>query len=681
MDEELDIFVDTLGANEFFDSTVSDSAMAAEGQETKTYWVITSNAKGGDASPFTGDTARLVQMTEQELRQVYKDSGQIQDHFGTFENYMTYIGESQDWIESADWMNATMEYDPSDRKWLHQMNEDVMWKPGEREELERQISNDQANAKQSAYIGWLNAGSELLEKWGLNDKRVIYNSDGDQFKWTGSGYQKTIKVDDHASFADYASAVLKSVVVSMVTGAVTQGLLGAFNVTGSDLLAKLPAGVKDFIRGNEVLSGALKVVADQLPGLIAGGATGGGSLNNQIDGMFDSTWNNVIVNLAGSDLGDQDGDTKDPVGIDNGDGTSTYDYERLPSLYELIVDEKGYPTGVRNTETGEEYGIEWSPYGGRVILPNLIDDSKGGGGGAAEDPSADADNDGVPASQDPDDNNPDVPVQGGDKDATTDGEKVDENGTPVGLEYRWKYIGEGCFVQIDENGQELPETKVCDPNYTEEDYEFYEVGGIFSRGTDAPFGTPDGNEETDTTPVDAPPAAGTQTEDCLPNGDKIIYTADGEGNWEENVIAGGCLDKEEDAGVITLGESPVWDGGADAGDSEAVGDADSGDADTDADGDGTKGTGDEGAGDDGAGEDGTGEGDGGDGTGEGDGGDGEVSLGGGMMGKPASFQGMMAGLSYEPQPIPGIKPTPQIDYATDLEELIARQLKNRGMFT
>ena len=344
--------------------------------------------------------------------------------------------------------------------------------------------------------------------------------------------------------------------------------------------------------------------------------------------------------------------------------------------------------------------IVWETHGGTdgtdgviVNIPNYEEyyEEEDGGGGAAEDPSADADNDGVPASQDPDDNNPDVPVQGGteivnetDEEVTTGGEEVESDGTPVGLEYRWKYIGDGCFVQIDENGQEIPDTKVCDPDYTEEDYELYEVGGIFGRGTDAPFGTPEGDDEDDTTPVDEPPAAGTQTEDCLSNGDKIIYTADGEGNWETEVIAGGCLEKEEgeDDGGITLGGSPVWDGGADDGGDAEAGDADSGDADTDADGDGTEGAGDTGAGDDGAGDDGTGEGDGGDGEGDGDGnGQKEVSLGGGMMGKPASFQGMMAGLSYEPQPIPGIRPTPQIDYTADLEELIARQLKNRGMFT
>ncbi len=78
---------------------------------------------------------------------------------------------------------------------------------------------------------------------------------------------------------------------------------------------------------------------------------------------------------------------------------------------------------------------------------------------------------------------------------TTGGSEVVGTGeTPVGSEYRWKYIGDGCFVQIDESGNEIPGTKVCDPDYVEEDYEYYEVGGIFGRGDDPPFGEPTGGD-------------------------------------------------------------------------------------------------------------------------------------------------------------------------------------------
>lgn len=342
--DELDIFEDTLNEDTVLGSSLKSGQSEGAGQTT--YFVITSNAKGGANNPFTGDTAQVVQMTGQELRQVYEDSGQIQDHFGTFDNYMTYIGESQEWIQSAEWMNATMEYTPSDRKWLYQMGEDVMWQPGEREQLATQIGYDQANAKQSEYIGWLNAGAELLEKWGLNDKRVIYNSDGDQFKWTGSGYQKTIKVDDHASFSDYASAILKSVVISAVTGAVAGQVLGAINsgTSASSVADAIKGVLPDFLKpatttlagtsgglgpaASATLNAFIDAVATGITnGSIIGGTAGGISIEDQINAIFDSS--NVIVNLAGMNFGD-DGLPTGPGADDSDDdpmeGVWWYDY-------------------------------------------------------------------------------------------------------------------------------------------------------------------------------------------------------------------------------------------------------------------------------------------------------------------------------------------------------------------
>ena len=296
------------------DTGLENSVAEANQTEADTYWVITYNTLGGAASPFTGDTAQLVQMTEQDLKQEYEDSSQIRDHFGSFENYMTYIGESQEWIQSADWMNASMEYDPTDRKWLYQNNEDARWEYGERDRLKTQIDFDQAYAKQGEYIGWLNAGSELLEKWGLNDKRVIYNSDGDQFKWTGSGYQKTIKVDDHASFGDYAKAILKTVVTSALTygigQAITSGQLGAGLADG---VGKATQFVKDALvqgLGNvPYLSSHAGTIADFFfPTINEGGFLGTGATSDPFAilsgvtgaGAGSSTWENAAdaVNQA-----------------------------------------------------------------------------------------------------------------------------------------------------------------------------------------------------------------------------------------------------------------------------------------------------------------------------------------------------------------------------------------------
>ncbi len=559
--DKLDIFQDSLAEAKPLASTLD-----AQNSEEQTFWVITSRAKGGANNPFGGSaeanqTSQLVQMTEQQLRQEYEDSGQLQQQFGSFDSYLGYVGESQEWIQTADWMLTTPEYRTGSKEWAFLNGEDLAWRPGEREQIQQQINQDIKNARTSGYQNWMNSeqGQALMQKYGIQD--TIYNDDGDQFKWTGSGYQKTIKIDDHASFADYATAVLKSVVVSLATGAMTQAALGAFNVTGSDLLAKLPSGVKDFIRSNEILSGAVGAIADQLPGMVAGGVSGGGSLNNQIDGMFDSTWNNVIVNLA-NELGDQNGGGQN--GIDNEDGTRRYSDWNLPEGY--IYNEAR--NAVIHVASGEEYPVTVGMYSWYVNLPDLEEDDGGGGGGGGAQPAADttdADGDGVPASQDPDDNNPNVPNAGGTvvndtgEEVTTDGNEVDGNSAAVGAEHNWKYLGDGCFVKIDENGAEIPGTKVCDPDYTTGGYGAYQVGGVYSAGDD-PFGTVSGDEgETvdPNNPEASYPDAGTNLGyECLPNGDKVVYTADGEGSATTEVVKGGCLEGQNGgfAGSVILGD-------------------------------------------------------------------------------------------------------------------------------
>jgi hypothetical protein len=203
------------------------------------YWVITSRAKGDASNPFGGSatanqTSQLVQMTEDQIRKEYQDSGQLQDHFGSFDSYMTYIGESQDWVQSAEWMMANPEYEKGEREWLYNNREDVMYRPGERDELQNKIQTDISLARQNAYALWLNEGAELMDKWGLN--RTIYNDDGDKFKWTGSGYQKTYKVDDHAGVGDY----IKTAIVTGAALAATPALASALGGIGG---AALPAGL------------------------------------------------------------------------------------------------------------------------------------------------------------------------------------------------------------------------------------------------------------------------------------------------------------------------------------------------------------------------------------------------------------------------------------------------------
>ena len=344
-----------------------NSVTQAEQQAADTYWVITSNAKGDQASPFTGDTAQLVQMTEQELQQVYQDSGQIQDQFGSFENYMTYIGESQDWVQSAEWMNATVEYNPGDKEWLYQPGEDAMWKPGEREDVKTKIDSDLIEAKRSAYNSWLNEGAELMDKWGLN--RTIYNSDGDQFKWTGSGYQKTIKIDDSFDFGGFVGSIALAALTAGAAGFLAPTLAGALGVSNAVAKGLITAGI-DLAQGEGIgLGTALSLVGgDVLPG--------------------------------GTTLGEM---------ADNGDITQ--------DVLDAIVGEITNPDNYKGGGNGGPV-VVWGGHGGTdevgnpiINIPDFTEDPEGGGGGAStssdsSDAPTDTDGDGIPDSENEPPNDP-----------------------------------------------------------------------------------------------------------------------------------------------------------------------------------------------------------------------------------------------------------------------------------
>jgi hypothetical protein len=231
--DETDMLADTTAE----DTTAEDVVVDTDDQGS--YTVITSRAKGDASSPFGGtaesnETSQLVQMTESELLQEFKDSGQLQDQFGSFENYMGYINDSQEWVQSADWMLANPEYRRSDIESAVIEGEDLGFRPGQKEEVTEKISQDISNARESGYQQWMNEGASILQKWGIQD--TIYNEDGDQFKWTGSGYQKTYKVDDHLGPIDYG----KMLIATGISAGATPAIAGALGGIGG---AALPAGV------------------------------------------------------------------------------------------------------------------------------------------------------------------------------------------------------------------------------------------------------------------------------------------------------------------------------------------------------------------------------------------------------------------------------------------------------
>ena len=297
--DQTDMLGDTTAEDTIEDTTADDT-------DQDSYTVITSRAKGDASSPFGGtaesnETSQLVQMTESELLQEFEDSGQLQQQFGSFENYMGYIKDSQEWVQSADWMLANPTYRPGDIESAVIQGEDIRFKPGEQEQVEQNISQDRVNARQSGYQQWMNEGADILEKWGIKD--TIYNEDGDQFKWTGSGYQKTVKVDDHAGFADYAKGALISIASTALTGSVLGGpLTSLFQGAGmSSAAASAASQAITNIAAQAIAGGDVDVKGALISAAIGyGGTSLGDIINNssEIDGVLGSIVSSANEGLA-----------------------------------------------------------------------------------------------------------------------------------------------------------------------------------------------------------------------------------------------------------------------------------------------------------------------------------------------------------------------------------------------
>jgi DNA repair exonuclease SbcCD ATPase subunit len=187
----------------------------------------------GDANPAAlYNRADSVEFTRDQLEEYFNEegSGMLRQAFGSFSNYLGYMTEREQLIQSGD-------YDVGD--WPDYQggltDDELMLLEGEdltqfgddaasdMPELEQRRLLEQS----SAYDRWVNseANQALLKKYGVNS--ISYNQDGDKFEWNGSAFVKTVKVDDHAGVGDYVKAGILTAMNYFAGGALTEALTKA----------------------------------------------------------------------------------------------------------------------------------------------------------------------------------------------------------------------------------------------------------------------------------------------------------------------------------------------------------------------------------------------------------------------------------------------------------------------
>ena len=394
-----------------------------------TYLVVPFNTKGGANNPFSryGRVPAPIEVNEAELNQMWEDSGQLQDQFESIDNWKQFLIDTRPMVEDASWWDAEVTYAPDSKEFAAQFGDDFyQWSPGEKEETLDKIARDQASAREYEYIQWMQDHSGTLQLYGIQP--VIYNDDGDQFRWTGSGYQKTIKIDDHADFGDYMEVIIKSALKSAVTAGV-MSLAGAavnsLNLT--DAVGKATQAVKDAL--GAVLDGIsnIPVVGDYIqtagdkflefifPTMKEGGFLGTGATSDPfgflgsgaatVPGSMSkagveamAAYEAAVANQNLPWILNLTKGLTDSIGEIRGLNDNAPENEKLYGSYELpdgfIYDD--VKEAVIEVATGEEYPVQYtlygsqkSPYNWIVYLPVDAEDG-GGGGGGSESSSSDS---------------------------------------------------------------------------------------------------------------------------------------------------------------------------------------------------------------------------------------------------------------------------------------------------
>ena len=221
----------------------------AEEQQTFTFY------KGDETteSPsfeYLANQEGYMKATVEDLREYYDEAENLQDSFGSFDNYLAYMTEREALIQSGEYdpgtygqlvdtgmvqnVDGTM-IDPSDIQNLSR--NDFIAKYG-LDPSEVQIVQQETNADRAAgYRDWLSSDpvQELNKKYGIPDLRQT--DDGREYMWNGSAWVKTFEPENF-DFGD-ALKLATAVGFGALTGTALGGVLGTSGAVTKSIASSL----------------------------------------------------------------------------------------------------------------------------------------------------------------------------------------------------------------------------------------------------------------------------------------------------------------------------------------------------------------------------------------------------------------------------------------------------------
>jgi len=178
--------------------------------EEMTFTFIEGRERGGSHASYLWNQAPPEQVTVDQLREYFysDDVNRLPEVFGTFDNYLAYMTEREQLIQSGEyglgnWGESRQGLDETQ---LMILEGEDLWQsadpndPSNPQYIERVKTLSQKNE----YERWINSdvNKALLEKYGVSP--TVYSNSGDKFQWNGSGYVKTVDVSNRMSVGDIA---------------------------------------------------------------------------------------------------------------------------------------------------------------------------------------------------------------------------------------------------------------------------------------------------------------------------------------------------------------------------------------------------------------------------------------------------------------------------------------------
>ena len=236
-----------------------ETAPAPETPAEMTFTFVEGKERGDAAQNYLyGQEGEVQRLTVSELRDYFESDkvNRLPEVFGTFDNYLAYMTEREQLIQSGDydvgnWAEADTGFS-EDQEMILEGDADLTIDPSDPGQNLENLRRQQTSTQQGAYNNWINseANQALLQKYGVNP--TVYSDSGDKFAWNGSAYVKVVD-ESSAGISDFVKIGLAVAAGVATGGAASSALSSALGATGSAAVgAGLGSAVSQGIATGEI---------------------------------------------------------------------------------------------------------------------------------------------------------------------------------------------------------------------------------------------------------------------------------------------------------------------------------------------------------------------------------------------------------------------------------------------